>query len=246
MEPETEAPVELAAADPQDSEPIYEKNAFDQYRGEEPPSEPVEELDDPEPEPSNYTFEVRGIHILGEKKLALIAAEPIRRVKGKIIPAKSSSSTQSVLVREGEDIEGTGHKVAKIEPGRVTLQNSSGIDYPLDFDLTSDSSLKRAEAAYKYEVGRQKQFAKQNAFPGGPKTASTTSSKAPATSASNSNAAKIASIQKRYGDYKKKVYEAYKSGKMSKDHMEKAMKRIGEGYEREVKKVNGSSSDKKK
>ena len=230
---------ETANYEPQDSEPIYEKNAFDINRGEE-----VAQVTTPTPvEPpqtpaGDFQFELQGIHILGEKKMALISAQPLRKSRsGKTSPVKSTSSVEAKLVSLGQDLEGTGMKVSAIEPGKVTLEDSSGLTRELAFSLASDESLKRAEVAYKNELGRQKQFAKQNQFKDSPK-GQLAGSKPQAPS--NSQQQKIAAIQSKYGNYKKKVQEAYKSGRMSKEHYQNAMKRIGEGYKKEVERANSS------
>ena len=182
----------------------------------------------------NYTFELRGVHILGEKKLALIAATPIRSSRysrgrsssSSRQPVSSSSSVQSQLVRVGEEIEGTGHEVVSIEPGLVKITNSTGITQSLEFDLASDSSLKRAEVAFKNEVSRQKTFAKQNTFQG-TKTASAASSSKPSTTA------KTPTVQQREAEMRKRA-----------EQLKEEMKRLKELRDRQdaAKKESSSSS----
>ena len=77
--------------------------------------------------------------------MALISAEQITK-KG-----RSTYLNKPVLVHEGEEIAETGYKVSVIEPGKVKLKDHKGM-ISVRFDLTSESSMKRAQAIQKKEV----------------------------------------------------------------------------------------------
>ena len=150
---------------------IFEKNAFEEV--------PVVD-DTPK---GNYSFELRGINIIGEKKVALVTATPVNtgrssrdsRSRGRTpTPVRSTSSNKVYIVAEGEEVGDTGYKVSSIDAKQVLIADGKGeTKSTLVFSLVSDESLKRAEMAYKNEVVRQKTFSKQNSFDE-PKTTQTT------------------------------------------------------------------------
>ena len=152
---------------------IFEKNAFEELRGK---AVPEEKIDDPvEDEPKgNYSFELRGINIIGEKKVALVTATPVStgrssrdsRSRGRTpTPVRSTSSNKVYIVAEGEEVGDTGYKVTGIDNKQILIDDGKGgTKYTLTFSLVSDESLKRAEMAYKNELVRQKTFSKQNTF----------------------------------------------------------------------------------
>ena len=155
------------------TEVIHARNAFDSSRGKEEVAA-VETEEEEEPK-GTYSFELRGINIIGEKKVALLTAQPVRsgrsssrnsRSQGRTTSPVTSNSNKVHIVALGEEIEDTGHKVHKIEAGKVIVVDSAGKEMPpLVFSLASEESLKRAELSYKNELSRQKSFAKQNEFP---------------------------------------------------------------------------------
>lgn len=161
---------------------IYARNAFDEDRGKEI-AQTDEEEDEPVEDKGTYSFELRGINIIGKKKVALLTAQPIRssrtssrssRSTGRTSTPVTSRSSKVHIVAEGEEIEDSGHKVKLIEAGKVVVTNSSGKELPpLFFSLASEESIKRAELAYKNELSRQKAFANQNKFPAATKPAVT-------------------------------------------------------------------------
>lgn len=161
---------------------IFEKNAFEELRGKAvPEDEEVPEVDDTPK--GNYSFELRGINIIGEKKVALVTATPVNtgrssrdsRSRGRTpTPVRSTSSNKVYIVAEGEEVGDTGYKVSSIDAKQVLIADGKGeTKSTLVFSLVSDESLKRAEMAYKNEVVRQKTFSKQNSFDE-PKTTQTT------------------------------------------------------------------------
>jgi hypothetical protein len=93
---------------------------------------------------AEFDFEVRGIHILGDKKMALLSATPLRK-NGK---RPSRSSTSSKLVGLGEEIETSGYILTAIEPGNVSIERN-GETKQYDFKIASSASLQRGQAAYK-------------------------------------------------------------------------------------------------
>lgn len=156
---------------------IFEKNIFDINRGKE---EPSEEKEEPEfVDFGRYTVELRGINIVGNTKIALLTAteaggqsrrNPFSRGSAPVSapevvdpnappPVRSTSSNPILVVKEGEVIGKTGHKVASIEKGKVFIKDHAGKQLPpLEFNLLSASSLKRADLAFKEEQQRQKEL----------------------------------------------------------------------------------------
>lgn len=151
---------------------IHERNAFSQLRGK---AEPVGEVvpDTPPVVQAKYSFELRGINVVGDKKVALLTAQPIRtsrssssRSSGRTVSPVTSRSNTVHIVPVGEEIEDSGHKVKSIEGRKVVVVDGEGKELPpLIFSLVSEDSIKRGELAYKNEVSRQKYFSKQNEFP---------------------------------------------------------------------------------
>lgn len=153
---------------------IHERDAFSELRGKE-----VKEDDKiPDVVPTiqaKYNFELRGINAIGDKKVAMLTAQPIRSSKTSSHKSRSSGRTALPvtsrsgtihLVAVGEEIEDSGHKLKSIEGRKVIITDGQGRDLPpLFFSLVSDDSLKRGELAYKNELSRQKYFSKNNQFP---------------------------------------------------------------------------------
>jgi hypothetical protein len=191
-------------AQPKSAEVIYAKNGFDKLRGDE---EVVPDDGEETPVVENkgtYEFEVRGIHIIGEKKMALITATALRRSRSSSIRGRTSSrapvsskSSPSKLVHEGEEIESTGYVVSAIDTGVVSIKDSAGAVQEIEFSLVNSASLKRAETAFKYEASRQKQFSKQNTLP--------SSTKKPVLTSKKPNAPTAKTPQQREAEMRKRA-----------------------------------------
>lgn len=160
------------------TEVIYARDAFDASRGKE--EKVVETPTIVGSDPGQYSFELRGINIIGKKKVALLTAQPIRKSKSSSSRSRSSSSRSTspvtsgsskvLIVAEGEEIDETGHTIKSIVAGKVIIVDTKGKEVPpLIFSLASEDSLKRAELAHRNELSRQKAFSKQNQFPTAPK-----------------------------------------------------------------------------
>ncbi|MCM8543282.1 MAG: hypothetical protein NE328_23640 [Lentisphaeraceae bacterium] len=156
------------------TEVIHSRNAFEESRGKEIAVAADDDDGEDDQEKGTYSFELRGINRIGEKKVALLTAQPVRssktsrssRSSGRTTSPVTSNSNKVHIVALGEEIEDTGHKVHSIESGKVVITDGEGKQMPpLIFSLASDESLKRAELSYKNEVSRQKTFANQNKFP---------------------------------------------------------------------------------
>jgi hypothetical protein len=171
---------ESASIDPEDDEVnpreaswIHTKNAFDKLRGAPvKPTDPT--VKKPDEVVGEYEFEVRGINILGDSKVALITAKAMRTTKSSRgrrppRPSVSSKGTRPIKVRVGDQINETGYVVEAIEAGLVTIKDKEGLSMEVVYSLKSESAVKRGELAYKNELGRQKSFSKQNAFNDGTK-----------------------------------------------------------------------------
>ena len=164
---------------------IHERDAFSELRGKAVPEDKEEEVVETVVQ-AKYSFELRGINAVGDKKVALLTAQPIRssrtssrssRSSGRTPVPVTSRSSKVHIVAIGEEIEDSGHKLKSIDGKRVVITDSSGRELPpLIFSLVSDDSIKRGELAYKNELSRQKYFSKQNQFP------NSTSRKTPTTS----------------------------------------------------------------
>lgn len=216
------------------TEVIHARNAFDVNRGKEI-AQADEDEETPVEDKGTYSFELRGINIIGKKRVALLTAQPVRptrtssrssRSSGRTSTPVTSRSSKVHIVAVGEEIEDSGHKVKSIEAGKVIVEDSAGKEMPpLIFSLISDESLKRAELSYKSELSRQKSFAKQNQFP----TASKTTSKKPTSQVSTKKPAdpktmtkeqREAEMRKRAENLKaemKRLKELRDQGKKSKD-----------------------------
>ena len=153
---------------------IHERDAFSKLRGKAEPENAEEEEETPVVQ-AKYSFELRGINAIGNKKVAMLTAQPIRtsrtssrssRSSGRTATPVTSRSNKVHIVAIGEEIEDSGHKLKSIEGKKVVITDSQGRELPpLFFSLVSEDSIKRGELAYKNELSRQKSFSKQNQFP---------------------------------------------------------------------------------
>ena len=169
---------EIDNIDREDDEPrprqarwIYTNNAFDKLRGD-PVKSTAPIVKTPDKVVDKYEFEIRGINILGDSKVALITAKilPSRKKSGGRRPSRpTSGSNKPIKVRVGDQINETGYVVEAIEAGLVTLKDKEGLAMEVAYNLRSESAVKRSQLAYKNELGRQRSFSKQNAFSDGAK-----------------------------------------------------------------------------
>ena len=214
---------------------IHERDAFSQLRGKAVPEDKEEEVIETVVQ-AKYSFELRGINAIGDKKVALLTAQPIRssrtssrssRSSGRTPVPVTSRSSKVHIVAIGDEIEDSGHKVKSIEGKRVVITDSSGRELPpLIFSLVSDDSIKRGELAYKNELSRQKYFSKQNQFPNSSSRKTPTTSTKPKTTTkpvdprSMTKEQREAEMRKRAENLKaemKRLKELRESDKKSKD-----------------------------
>ena len=147
--PPKQKPATDNETEPQDTEIIHTDNAFEALRG----ATQIKKGETPPPPPSNtdYEFEIRAIHILGDKKMALISAAPIRKSSRSNSRTKQSAQPAKTFMI-GDVVGSTGYKVSSIEPGLVFLTDSSGKQHKHEFSLSSPESLKRAEIAQRTQI----------------------------------------------------------------------------------------------
>ena len=149
-------------------EVIYEREAFNEFRGKGVDS--IIKVPTP-PTAQKFSFELRGLTVVGDKKAALISAKavsiktPIKYSRSKDRTSKplSLSSKKVHVLTPGEEIPGTDCILKSISGNAVTIADNSGKELdPVYFSLVSDESLKRAEQIYKNELLLRKKKAPKN------------------------------------------------------------------------------------
>ena len=147
---------------------IYEREAFSKHRGKA--LEPVVKVPIPGID-QKFTFELRGLNVVGDKKAALISAKPVSskkpvkfiRSKGRSPKQSTSSSNEVYVLTPGEIIPGTACTLKSISGNAVIIADQNGKDLaPVYFSLVSKESLKRADLLYKSEVHLREKKALQN------------------------------------------------------------------------------------
>jgi len=175
--PQPEAEEELKDAPQLPVVTISEKNLFDVKRGEVDETKPIiGEVVTPIAQ-SNFTFVLRGVAILGEKKVASISVSAARRPTSSSSrrPSSRSSSSRSTSrtirtpvssvkikeykvgdsVKDNNDTE-TGFTIKEIHSLKVIIENQAKEVQTLSFDFASEESLARRETAYKTALLQQK------------------------------------------------------------------------------------------
>ena len=136
-----------------DVDVIYQREAFSEYRGKK---KAVTIVKTPQQD-TEYSFELRGINVIGEKKVALVSAKAVKnkakRSNGRKPIVRASQDSDVHLVSIGEEIADTGYTLKEIAGNQILITDIQGeLMSPVSFSLISEASLKRAEIAYKNQL----------------------------------------------------------------------------------------------
>ena len=129
---------------------------------EETKEEPVAE----EPKERTEQYEISGITIIGERKNAIMIISPRSRSRSSRTSrytrsSRPSTSTKTVLVREGDKLGEDGFKIKRIGHGVVEIEMENGYKEEVYFDTDDASSLARKKVEESFTAKRDAAASKE-------------------------------------------------------------------------------------